>query len=1246
MVAEQLYSLYDNIVFKLNSKLQITDCMSASRLQFGYSNKTLIGKGFASFLLKNDSKLFADAVARLSFNKVIDLEFCIQHKNKTREWYKVSVSLQKINREKCIITHCKNINELKIELLKKEETIRQLKEANAINSQIIYSSQAIIVRLDSSATILGISKGAESILGYSVKELEGKNWFAVVVPQKRFPKLKAGFMEFIKSNANARIVIAQVICKDGTEKTISWRTNKVIVDNKLLCTIGIGKDITELNNKIDQLQESERRFRKLAELVPIPVSFITTDGKIVFFNKTYTKQFGFSIEDVPDVKTLLSVSYKNVAERNAAFNFWKQDVATAQKGLQIPARELVVYNKKGQRKIMRYSATVNRQHIYYAYLDVTAQREKEYLLEASKETFKRIAEHTPIAVGGCHYQTFKLTFSNQKFLEIFGFNYQQVRHFKNWYRYIIYKDAKEKKSKEEEWKQNIYKLINNQQKEVKLLERNIVCADKVVRTFEIGLTYDNQTIYAFFHDVTKRNESELRLRESELRFRNLAELMLHPVSFVTVDGKFVFLNYQFTKQFGYTLQDFPDIKTVVNNTHTSLKAKREGIKSWEKEVEQLFKTQKPVTKRVEVETKQGEIKLVEYSATLSGNYVYYVYTDITEQLNREEQLKRDKETFKRIAENTPVAVTGCNSDTFDLVYSNKKFHEIVGYHYSEISAFDQWFNIIVHESTKQKNERKKTWISNVKKMLSNKHADIPTLERNIICKNGSVKTFEIGLTSDENIIYAFFYDITERKIAERKLVESEARFRNIAENIPIPFVTIDANLNRVYSNKKHHDIIGYNNLRKTSNDKLSEFSIDDLVNKRDRKKFVSIVRKAINNKENNPIYIEPYQIQILCKDKRLHTFEITETIFGHTIYTAFHDITEKEIANQLLKESEQRFKALAENMPIAIGAYNNKDQVVFVNNHFANITGYVLGDIATVKDWYKLTQPHTTRRIEFYNYWKKTVADFKSGRLKVKPEIIATARCKDGSFKHFSFSFSIDENITYILILDITEQEKAKKQLQKSYQELRNLASYLQNVREEERKIISREIHDELGQQLTGIKMDVSAIFRKMKTADSVNDAEMNQVLNMLNFSVKTVRKISSQLRPSMLDDLGLSAAIEWQAHEFTKRSGVACNFNNHLTINELDPEVQSNLFRILQEALTNIMRHAVAKNVEIDLKNDNKQIYLTIADNGKGFNKNNPTPTLGLLGMKERILMINGTFSIDSSKGKGTIIRIVVPIK
>ena len=175
--------------------------------------------------------------------------------------------------------------------------------------------------------------------------------------------------------------------------------------------------------------------------------------------------------------------------------------------------------------------------------------------------------------------------------------------------------------------------------------------------------------------------------------------------------------------------------------------------------------------------------------------------------------------------------------------------------------------------------------------------------------------------------------------------------------------------------------------------------------------------------------------------------------------------------------------------------------------------------------------------------------------------------------------------------------------------------------------------------------MDVSSIFKKTKTINKADEIERKQVIEMLNLSVKTVRKISTQLRPSILDDLGVTATFEWQISDFEKRTGIYCNFYCNVDESAVSVEAKNNLFRILQESLTNIMRHAAATKVNIDFFIIAKELRLIIADNGKGFNQNLPKQTLGLLGMRERTAMLNGSFVVASEKKKGTRIIITIPI-
>jgi signal transduction histidine kinase len=225
-------------------------------------------------------------------------------------------------------------------------------------------------------------------------------------------------------------------------------------------------------------------------------------------------------------------------------------------------------------------------------------------------------------------------------------------------------------------------------------------------------------------------------------------------------------------------------------------------------------------------------------------------------------------------------------------------------------------------------------------------------------------------------------------------------------------------------------------------------------------------------------------------------------------------------------------------------------------------------------------------------------------------------------------------------LLKVTADE-----LKSSLTQLQQLSQYIEQVRENERVAISRELHDDLGQSLTAVKIDLG-IIKKMITNEDVV-MKINKVTVLVGDTIKTVQRLTSQLRPDIIDDLGIEAAIEWYTNEFSERTGIAISLDMDPCIN-ISAYDSLTIFRIMQESLTNIARHSKAIKVDIELCKDESFTSLKISDNGIGITEEqqNSRHAFGLISMKERAASLGGTFEISSKTGNGTTIKISLPLK
>lgn len=234
------------------------------------------------------------------------------------------------------------------------------------------------------------------------------------------------------------------------------------------------------------------------------------------------------------------------------------------------------------------------------------------------------------------------------------------------------------------------------------------------------------------------------------------------------------------------------------------------------------------------------------------------------------------------------------------------------------------------------------------------------------------------------------------------------------------------------------------------------------------------------------------------------------------------------------------------------------------------------------------------------------------------------------------------------LTREIAERRVTEERLRESEENLRALAVHLQSVREEEQIRIAREIHDELGQALTGLKMDLTWLAGGLRPEQKGLVEKTKAMFRLIDATIKSVRRIASGLRPEVLDEIGLTAAVGWQARDFQLRTGIRCKVALPPDGPQTDQARSTAAFRIFQEVLTNVARHANATRVDVNLRVEGDTLRLRVEDNGKGITetKINSPKSLGFLGMRERVLPFDGKIEIEGARGKGTTVTIRIPLR
>jgi two-component system sensor histidine kinase UhpB len=389
---------------------------------------------------------------------------------------------------------------------------------------------------------------------------------------------------------------------------------------------------------------------------------------------------------------------------------------------------------------------------------------------------------------------------------------------------------------------------------------------------------------------------------------------------------------------------------------------------------------------------------------------------------------------------------------------------------------------------------------------------------------------------------------------------------------------------------------------------------------------------------------EPSSVPELALPEKFDDHVVSLQLFktGEWLGVVVSDITSRKRLESALKESEVRYRIIVESMTEGVVMQDERGRITYANQMFKRMTGYgdreILGRSLT-----EFIDPD--HQDEFKTQMNAATRDGKQSF-----ELTLKNRAGQSVLTIGSVTFLRNDHGfpggSMTILSDLTGRQKVEDELRRSRQELRNLSRHLQSVREDESKRISREIHDELGQALTVLKIDLSRLSHRLKDPQLDRKQTLDRIESMMTLLDKTIiviQKIASELRPGLLDDLGLVPAIEWQAQEFENRTGIRCRFSADAVDVLLEPDCATAVFRIVQEALTNVARHANADCVDINIERKAQKLYLMIRDNGRGISPEEASSSnsLGLIGMRERLLPFGGTIRIIGSPGRGTTLRL-----
>jgi PAS domain S-box-containing protein len=1098
------------------------------------------------------------------------------------------------------------------DITERKQTEAALRESETRYRSLFENSQDAILLTSPDGSIFDVNPAACQMFGRTAEEIKQIGRVGLVdVTDMRFDAALEERTRLGKTRAEITMIRA-----DGTRFPVDLTSTIFIDEQGQTRTSMIIRDISERKQVEEALHESEERYRILIDNIALGINLIDADHNILMVNASMVEKFNKPISEMIGKKC-----FRELEKRDAVCPYCP-GVRTMATGR--PAEvETEGVRDDGSRFHVRLQTfpVVGQDGRTTAFIeigeDITERKRIEEALRESEKEIRMIAENVP-ALFSYIDRDGRYRFINKRYEEWFGIPQKEIigRH----YREVLGEAT--------------YELIKGRVETT--LSGQRVYYEEVLPYARGGLRWvaavyvpdvnDRQEVKGFFAlvtDITERKRMEEALRESEGKYRSLVESSEDSIYLVDKDSTYLFMNKKHLSRLG--VQSNQVIGRPYSEFHSP-----EETKDFAQKVEKVLKTGKSLSYEYRSQRDNRyfirTVNPVKISKGDKPSAITVISKDITE-LKQTEDTLREREAFNfALFQYNPVEtivvdlegrVTGFNlakekSGDRSPAIGDAMYKDYAGKH--EIDMRAELMKCIKLGKAKEFPERK----------YSDKYLSI------------TVSPFSQGALIISE-------DTTERKHAEELLQKERDTFFSILQKAPYGVVFLDKDGKGIFTNNEFTTITGYT-LDDVSS--LKDWFRLAYPDKKYRDMVINIMGKDVVQENGDKIFQKTFHraffrtFQVTCKDGTIKEIEFRPTVLedGGTI-VMIADITERKRMHELLEVAVTEWRTTFDAISDAVCLLDEKGRIKRCNNAMTKMIGKPFSAISDRACWEVLHGVSKPPK-------RCAIAGVQETRHR-ETEVVS----RDSLLFNISVDPLLDEGGNFLggvhIMSDITKRMQAEKELKSSHEQLRDLTVYLQSVREEERTNIAREIHDELAQALTALKMDLSWLDNKLPRDQMPLIAKTRSMNELIDTTIRTVKRISAELRPGMLDDLGLVAAIEWQAEEFQDRTGINC----HITVDPedlaLDQDHATAIFRIFQETLTNIARYARATMVTVNLKKKAGTLTLQVMDNGIGITEEQirDSKSFGLIGMRERVHPWEGTVSIKGTPGEGTTVEVKVSV-